>query len=308
MEARLQLVFPDKSSINSLPTGLVAAVLGRVNEHGFFDVRDICLPGCLKPGRIPSGNDDPEYVAFISGLQLGSPNANAFSMQLLRDFLMGLSMDEEDRKLSACITRVILAGDTVFMSTEKDPTASSLADADVFLSEIASVVPVDVMSGPRDPVNYCLPQQPLHSGLFSEARRYRNLNVRTNPYKFRLGETVCLGTSGQNILDIMEFTSIKSPLDALELVAESRYLAPTAPDTLGCYPFTSKDPLVIENDAPAIMFAGNQVGTSTSLTAEGAVRLACIADFTLSPCVLLVNVNNLNDVRTVEFKAPSSSV
>ena len=307
MEARLQLVFPDKSSRDSLPTGLVAAVLGRVNEQGFFDVQDICLPGCLKPANITSGSDYPEYVAFVSGLQLGSPKANPFSMQLLRDFLMGVSMDEEDRRLSACISRVILAGDTLFMSSEKDPTASALADADIFLSELAAIVPVDVMSGPRDPVNYCLPQQPLHSGLFSEARRYRNLNVRTNPYKFKLGNTVFLGTSGQNILDLMEFTSIDAPLDALTLVAQARYLAPTAPDTLGCYPFTTKDPLVIEGEPPAVMFAGNQVRTSTSVVADGSVRLACIADFTLSPCVLLININDLNDIRMIEFKEPSGS-
>ena len=304
MEARLQLVFPDRANLDSLPTGLVVAVLGRINSHGFFEVKDFTLPGCQRVESISNAITDPSYVAFVSGLQIGSPTSSPFNLQLLRDFLMGVSMNVEQRELASRISRVVIAGDSLLVSKEKDPTGSCLSEADLYLAQIASIVPVSLMSGPRDPVNYCFPQQPLHSGLLPEARRYRNLTVHTNPFKFKMGNMVLLGTSGQNVTDVMQFTDNESCIDALQLIAESRYLAPTAPDTLGCYPFSSFDPLVLNDEssaAPSVLFAGNQPHTSTRLIGDGKLRIATVADFSIRPEMLLINLNDLNDVRVLQI-------
>jgi DNA polymerase delta subunit 2 len=223
---------------------------------------------------------------------------------MLRDFVMGISGDIE---LSSKITRLVIAGDSLFVSTEKDSTGSALAEADIFLSELASVVPVDVMSGPRDPVNFCLPQQPLHSGLFPEARKYGNMTVRTNPFKAAINDLVMLGTSGQNVTDIIQYTNIEKGIDALDLISQGRYLAPTAPDTLACYPFTVKDPLIVSESngpVPHLLFAGNQMQTETKLVANDQIRLACVADFSVCPSMLLVNINNIADARIVTFDVP----
>ena len=304
MEARLQLVFPDRANLDSLPTGLVVAVLGRINSHGFFEVKDFTLPGCQRVESISNAITDASYVAIVSGLQIGSPTSSPFNLQLLRDFLMGVSMNVEQRELASRISRVVIAGDSLLVSKEKDPTGSCLSEADLYLAQIASVVPVSLMSGPRDPVNYCFPQQPLHSGLLPEARRYRNLTVHTNPFKFKMGNMVLLGTSGQNVTDVMQFTDNESCIDALQLIAESRYLAPTAPDTLGCYPFSSFDPLVLNDEssaAPSVLFAGNQPHTSTRLIGDEKLRIATVADFSIRPEMLLINVNDLNDVRVLQI-------
>ena len=307
MEARLQLVFSDKSNVDHLPTGLVVAVLGKVNNQGFFDVHDFVLPGCGIPAPIPVTESTPAYVAMVSGLRIGAPETNSMALQLLKDFLMGVSLSASDRALSSQISRLVISGDSLYVSGERDPTASALSEADVFLAEIASVMPVHLMSGPRDPANYCLPQQPLHSGLFPEARRYNNLTVHSNPSKFKIGSMVLLGSSGQNVTDLIQFTSLESGLDALEVIANSRYLAPTAPDTLACYPFTMKDPLIITDDESGfahVLFAGNQMSTDSKLIADGKVRLASVADFSVSQSVLLIDVNNISNVRVIEFDMP----
>ena len=307
MEARLQLVFPNSSAIDSLPTGLVVAVLGKVNDQGFFEVHDFTLPGCGIPTALEFSTKPPVYVAMVSGLRIGSPKSNPMALQLLKDFLMGISLSEPDRLLASQISRVLVAGDTLYLTTERDPTASALAEADVYLAEIASVVPVSLMSGPRDPVNYCWPQQPLHSGLFPEARRYRNLTVHTNPFKAQVGPMTFLGSSGQNVTDLLQFTSLESGLDAMETIANSRYLAPTAPDTLGCYPFTTSDPLIITDSHggfPHVLFAGNQLKSETRVIGNGTVSLLSIADFGISPSLLLVNVNNFEDVKVLTFDVP----
>jgi DNA polymerase delta subunit 2 len=118
---------------------------------------------------------------------------------------------------------------------------------------------------------------------------------------------VLLGSSGQNVTDLIQFTSLESGLDALEVIANSRYLAPTAPDTLACYPFTMKDPLIISDDEGGfahVLFAGNQMSTDSKLIADGKVRLASVADFSVSQSVLLIDVNNMSNVRVIEFDMP----
>ena len=307
MEARLQLVFEDRNVLDSLVTGTVIGVLGRVNHLGFFEVRDHTLAGYPGPYQIlpQSEKPTPVYVAIVSGLQIGSPKTNHVALDLLRDFVLGNSGGQ--RELATRITRLVVAGDTLYYNQARDPTGSALTEADIYMAELSSVIPVDIMSGPRDPTNYCLPQEPLHSGLFPQARRYANLTVHTNPYKFKVGDMILLGTSGQNVTDVMQYSNRVDALDALDLITQSRYLAPTAPDTLACYPFTTVDPLIIgeENGGfPHLIFAGNQANTNSKKIANGNAVIACVSDFSVRPSLLLININNLDDIRTVNFDVP----
>ena len=303
MEARMQLIFASKSVADTFPTGIIMSVLGRVNAQGFFDVSDYVLPQCSIPVSLIPIPNEPVYIALVSGLQIGSPKSNPLYLQLLRDFLMGRCATEQ----AVNIVRVLVAGDTLFYQSKTDPQGTALHEADIFLAQLASVMPIDIMAGGRDPTNYCLPQQPLHSGLFPEARRFANLNVKSNPYKMKLGDMVMLGTSGQNVIDVLQYTNLSTGLDALELIANSRHLAPTAPDTLACYPFTTTDPLIISDSFggfPHLVFAGNQAQTASKFIEGTNVRIATVADFSLSASILLVNINNADDVRVIEFSVP----
>lgn len=42
-----------------------------------------------------------------------------------------------------------------------------------------------------------------------------------------------LGTAGQNVSDIVKYSSMEDHLEILESTLRLRHLAPTAPDTLG---------------------------------------------------------------------------
>ena len=79
----------------------------------------------------------------------------------------------------------------------------------------------------------------------------------SNPYMFETGGRVILGTSGQNVDDIMRNTDIKSPVEVMECLLNWSHLTPTCPDTLGCFPFQDKDPFILKQ-RPHIFFAGNQ--------------------------------------------------
>ena len=93
--------------------------------------------------------------------------------------------------------------------------------------------------------------------FFTGAAQFKTLKTVPNPYYFESSGVSIVGTSGQNVDDVMKNSDLKDPLDALESLVRWSHLAPTCPDTLGCFPFTVKDPFVIEK-LPHIFFVGNQ--------------------------------------------------
>lgn len=307
MEARLQLV--GTGLFEKLVTGLVVGILGRIDtQTGHFLVNDYVLPGHPIPAPL-SVKNPPVYIAIVSGLQIGSPHSNPMALELLKEFLIGNSPSLAHREVASGIARLVVAGDTLYVNQDRDPSGTAINEADLYFAEIASLIPVDVMPGPRDPTNFCLPQQPLHSGLFPEAKRFANLTAHTNPYKLKLGDTVIIVTSGQNVTDVVQYSEIESGIDALELIGRSRYLAPTAPDTLAAYPMTSADPLIITDQHggyPHVMIAGNQAETTYRSLEDNKGVIATTADFAVNPSILLVNVNDLADVRTISFTVPKA--
>lgn len=68
--------------------------------------------------------------------------------------------------------------------------ATPMLQLDEFLEEICGTVPVDVMSGPQDPINRHLPQQRLNSALFQRARKLNTFQTVTNPYWAKIDDVV----------------------------------------------------------------------------------------------------------------------
>ena len=177
------------------------------------------------------------------------------------DYVTGASIADGDESPSdsdaAKICRVIIAGGTMDLKTSSEEpsaaTSEALKELDIMLAELASAVPVDVMSGKTDPTNKAMPQQPLHPVYFPEASKYeKTMCLVTNPHDLTVDQTSFLGTSGQNVEDVMKFSTIdagdvssafvgaaaaKRPVAALTQTLRWQHIAPGAPDTLACYPF-----------------------------------------------------------------------
>jgi len=170
------------------------------------------------------------------------------------------------------------------------------------MSQLASSVHVDLMPGESDPSNFSLPQQPLHPCLFPSSRTYSTFSCVTNPCKFVTDGVSMLGTSGQNIHDLLKYSHAPQTIDHLENTLRWRNLAPTAPDTLGCYPFDDDDPFVIQ-ECPHVYFAANQSQFQTREIQgeEGQmVRLVLVPSFAHTQTIVLVNLNNLQ-VHPIQF-------
>merc|ERR1712096_305088 len=147
----------------------------------------------------------------------------------------------------------------------------------------------DIMPGPNDPATVVLPQQPLHTV--------------TNPYSLQLAGRNFMVVSGQTITDILRNSTLSSPLEAMSKCLEWAHLAPTCPDTLGCYPYTEQDPHILTS-LPDVFIAGNQPSyQARRATIRGhSTLLVAVPKFSSSTSLVRISLKNLT-CQVVSFGA-----
>ncbi|KAK8667574.1 hypothetical protein V6N13_007722 [Hibiscus sabdariffa] len=287
-------------------TGVVVALHGKETSAGAFFVEDVLEAGLPPQIERPLKSREDKYVVFVSGLSIGKSSSNPLQFQLLVDHITGHLGDEKEQGLAAEIVHLVIAGNSVEVSrgllngqnlASKDQSRLSepFKELDIQMTQIAANLPLDIMPGSSDPANFSLPQQPLNRCLFPGSATYNTFRSCTNPHCFELDNIRFLGTSGQNIDDLTKYSEAKDRLDFLERTLRWRHLAPTTPNTLGCYPFTDRDPFLIDS-CPDVYFVGNQEKYETRLVKglEGqSVRLICIPRFCETGLAVVVNMRNL---------------
>jgi DNA polymerase delta subunit 2 len=70
---------------------------------------------------------------------------------------------------------------------------------------------------------------------------------------------------------------------------EWRHLAPTAPDTMACYPFVDSDPFLIEDVSPHLYVAGNQPAYEHRIV--GGVNILAVPEFCSSGEVVIYDIS-----------------
>ncbi|OWF46452.1 DNA polymerase delta subunit 2-like [Mizuhopecten yessoensis] len=299
-------------------TGVIMAVYGiePEDDQGKFHVEDYCFQEL--PAQVPRpALKQDKYIALISGIEAGGNHEKMFPLQLFVDLVTGQLGDAGQQEDSANIVRVIVAGNSLSQDTQdkdsinkakyltKKTAAGSInavKDLDDSFTQLTSCVDVDLMSGQFDPANYILPQQPLHKCMFPQASCYTTFHTTTNPYHCRVDGVSILGTSGQPIHDIMKYSTNEDPVDILEKCLRWGHLAPTAPDTLGCYPYYKEDPFIIK-ECPHIYFAGNQSSYGCRLhkgSSGQQVLLVSIPRFCQTSTCVLINLRTL-ECQALEF-------
>nr|XP_060643668.1 DNA polymerase delta subunit 2 [Anolis sagrei ordinatus]XP_060643669.1 DNA polymerase delta subunit 2 [Anolis sagrei ordinatus] len=296
--------------IDKLVTGTILAVYGSERDDGKFLVEDHCFADM--PTQLPMmGPNTDRFVLLVSGLGLGGKSGESLlGMQLLVDMVTGQLGAEGEQSSAALISRVVLCGNLLSQNTQSRDTMNkakyltkktqaasveAVKMLDEILLQLSMSVPVDVMPGEFDPTNYTLPQQPLHRCMFPLSSAYSTLQLVTNPYQANIDGIRFLGTSGQNINDIFKYSSMSDYLEILEWTLRIGHLSPTAPDTLGCYPFYKTDPFIF-TDCPHVYFCGN-APTFKSKVVRGddgqKVLLLTLPDFSTTQTACLINLRDL---------------
>ncbi|RVE54187.1 hypothetical protein evm_001014 [Chilo suppressalis] len=296
---RIKLV-GDCIDVHQVVTGVVCAVLGSEDDDGVFTVKDVCWAGCHIQKPLPKLSAD-RYVVLLSGLNMASTKVDhLFSLHLLLEWLSGLSGTSQYQEELSKIVRVIIAGGLFANNASGELNESSIIDSsesvDAFCSAVSSVAPLDLMPGSKDPAGAMLPQKPLHYCLFPKANEYKSFNRVSNPYECDIGGVLCLGTSGESVKDIKQYSKLESDIEIMKKTLQWRHIAPTCPDTIPCTPCVSTDPFIMYN-CPSIYFSGSCDEFSTDMF-EGddgqRVRLVCLPDFCYTKTVALVNMGNLD--------------
>ncbi|KAG0233886.1 DNA polymerase alpha/epsilon subunit B-domain-containing protein [Mortierella sp. GBAus27b] len=299
-------------------TGVVIGVLGSEDEDGNFKVVDVCYaqPPHQEPIDMMETDEADKYVALVSGLGIGGTSFKPLELDLLAEYLTGEIGNTKEQTDAANIVRTIIAGNSIIIpeATEEEtrskrsghdkPTMDIRAPKilDGFVQEVCSSVPVDIMPGESDPSGTTMPQQPIHTALFQVAREYSTFHSVTNPYWSTIDNVTLLGTSGQTINDIYKYTTSGDRLEMAKRTLAWAHMAPTAPDTLWCYPFKDKDPFIMKQ-LPHIYFVGNQDKFQTDLvTGENGerTRIVMVPSFAKTGTIALVNLRTL-DCRSVTF-------
>ncbi|CAB4286855.1 unnamed protein product [Prunus armeniaca] len=300
-------------------TGSIVGLHGKETDAGDFLVLDVLEAGLPPQIELPLKSREDKYVVFVSGLRVGSSFSNPLQFQLLVDHITGHLGDEKEQGIAAQIVHVVIAGNSIevprgllngqnLASKDQSRLSEPIKELDILLTQIAAGLPLDIMPGLDDPANFALPQQPLNRCLFPGSSAYNTFRSCTNPHCFDLDDIRFLGTSGQNIDDLEKYSEAKDKLEFVERTLRWRHLAPTAPNTLGCYPFTDRDPFLIES-CPHVYFIGNQDKYDSRLIkgSEGQmVRLICIPKFCETGVAVVLNLGNL-ECHTLSFGTHFSS-
>lgn len=322
---RLALQLPESLTDAAFVTGVVVCVRGQLMSSGELAVDDLCLPGLGPQRALRAPASGERFVALVSGLHIGHSTQDMLPIQMLAEHLTGQLGCDEDHRLQANIVRLVIAGNAScnpaseladassgewqpadalkkMAPTDQKALAQSVCTLDQFLTVVSAAMPVDVMPGADDPCHYLLPQQPFHPCLLPHSSQLATLNLCSNPYCCDVDGVRIVGSSGQPLDDMQRYLPSDDRLAALARSLEFQHLAPTAPDTLGCYPFENNDPFVID-ECPHLYFAGNQPRFETTEVAGPAgqrARVVLVPDFALEHTCVLVSLDTL-ECRPISF-------
>lgn len=271
---------------NTLVTGCVVAVLGIEIQAGIFEILDVAYPTKAPQRPLKKKNNGRNKIAFVSSLNISSDVESDLRVELLKQYLCGELGGQNDSNSMSEVSHLVIVGDTI-APLESRPAADetfasnygskntskfnneAFRTLDALVDSLIPSISISIIPGPNDPCEICLPQQPLHKSFFTTNKHYlggKNFDLLTNPTWLELSSNNLrmLGTSGQNIRDIMKYLTPDTLLDPniimslMESCINWQTIAPTAPDTLYCYPFQDCDPFTFVDETPHVYFVGNQ--------------------------------------------------
>lgn len=305
---------------NILVTGTIVAILGIELQAGMFEVVDIAYPEIApqKPLTPPS-IEGKTKIAFISGLEIAEPENYNIRLEILKQYLQGDFGHESERNSLLKIGHLVIAGNSIkeieqvdnddFFSLNNYGTKNvskfnkeTLKMFDQFMNDMVSHMSISIMPGESDPTDICLPQQPLHKSFFTHNKSLvgNNIKTLTNPSWLEIQGIRMLGTSGQNVNDILKYLEadkLEHPAiipTILESTLKWQNIAPTAPDTLYCYPFDNCDPFTLQDETPRVYFAGNQskfTCNQVDLGLPNKITTVSIPKFAETGLVVLLDTN-----------------
>jgi DNA polymerase delta subunit 2 len=341
---RVKIDSKSNLNIDEFVTGIPVAFKGQLNNKEIFVVNEYLfyrleekITNTPMDVELNTPKENQNLILFISNLKLGNPNEienglGGIARSMLVDFIQNNNLTENLSNISSRIKRVIFVGASAYVNDkieeldkgsfikaeeykkEFNKIIENYTSLDKYLNLLSSYIQVDLMNNIEGNDGVYFPQNPNGQFLFLE--NIRNINAKTlnlveNPYIFDIysyklkDKKYFLGTSGENINCIMQYTSISEPLIAMEKTLEWGHLAPLAPDTFRIYPFTEKDPLLLEKIPDMYFISGKnefkmkKVEFNYDEDSKKSVTLMKLPDFssTFKRIVYNIDDDSINEIN-----------
>ncbi|KAI0303394.1 hypothetical protein B0F90DRAFT_1667298 [Multifurca ochricompacta] len=220
-----QVMLEDESGRIKL-VGVIVGALGAETNSGEFEVVDLCFPGMapqageddrmdvddISQTSVGPGSDAQNaYVAFLSGLDIGSSPASEAQTQVLVEYLTGACGDLDGQGFASQISRVVILGNSLAplgangmvvdeeKEKEKEDKRSRRHGNDTVtfsphpvhslsahLHDLSESVALHILPGESDPSGTILPQQALPRAMLGPTSSYASFYCETNPTYIRL--------------------------------------------------------------------------------------------------------------------------
>ncbi|ODM99185.1 Glucoside xylosyltransferase 2 [Orchesella cincta] len=179
-----------KLNYGQVVSNIPIAAIGKVSGTRLH-VEDVIFATPCNP-TWPFPREDNIEMVFVSGLHIGSEGESVTSLDLLQDYLLGLSGSAyEQKEVMASRVRVFFVGNSTSKpkmkrSLDLEKVANicrkNMEKLDEFLEPLVSLMEVFLVPGEND-LTYTtsLPQPPLHPKLLPECGGYDTLKRLTNP-------------------------------------------------------------------------------------------------------------------------------
>uniref|UniRef100_A0A0N4Z0P5 DNA polymerase delta small subunit n=1 Tax=Parastrongyloides trichosuri TaxID=131310 RepID=A0A0N4Z0P5_PARTI len=291
--------------------GIVVGIYGCKHKgEQMFQVKHVFFPEPA-PQRPRTPAVKETYICFISDLKFS--DNTPFEKKNYLNFLTTCFFKDNEylpdpvKKIFFNTERIIITGgnfdDSEFYKRSynildlKEPLISheQLTDADSYFSCLSKLVPVHLMSGICDLGSGSWPIQPPYRKVFTKSCKLEeDFLLTTNPTLFEVNGVTYLGTSGDNITDILRTKENSSSLDAMEQILTYQHLSPTAPDHMSIYVNNVVDQMVL-NTTPHVFFCGGQkeFGRKTVNIGDYKVLLLSIPSFCETNTITFINTKTL---------------
>ena len=235
-------------------------------------------------------DDNKNLILFISNLKMGkisdaNNNLKPSIRSLLIDFIQNNNINNNLYQYSNKINRIILVGNSLnTFETEIEQKIIYENSLDLqninkniidnyilfnkFLNIISNYIYIDVMPSLKFNDDLKYPQSPLNKLLFTENIpniNFSSLNLVSNPYFFDIyipslnKRKYFIGTSGENIKIIKQYTSFENDIDIMKKNIEWRHLCPINPSYSTLHSLDNKtDPLILKTIPDIYFTSGNK--------------------------------------------------
>ena len=311
-----------KGKLNDKGAFIVDDYLFYEPEENSENDKDTATPMDIETNTLEQNKN---LILFISNLRIGNPdeklngkNSNARTM--LVDFIQNNNLNDKFSNISKRIKRVIFLGSSAYVNdkieqlekgsflraeeykTELNTIIENYTMLDKYLKLISDYIHVDLVNSIEQNDGVYFPQNPNSQLVFLENMRNINanvLNLESNPFIFDIYSQKTkvkknfLGTSGENINSIMQYTDINNPLIAMKKTIEWGHLAPLAPDTLRIYPYSSTDPLVLKKIPDVYLISGkNDLNKELTTIHNKNILLVELPDFSKTNKGVIYNIDD----------------